>query len=160
MLSNWLARIALAAIAMASTAEAQRLQFQCGELRGQSYYAEENLVPEGEGGWAREAVTGGESVITVNVDADTIDYRFKDSTGVWQSPEEEGGALRFLSADPADSSFQFFALYPDQSIEIITIAEIEGGAPKMIYQASRNGPIFTSAKLMVAECRFPEPVWE
>lgn len=142
---------------MISTAQAQRWQFQCGALSGHSYYAEENLVPRGEGGWAPESMSGGESVITINAEAGTIDYRFKDATGVWQSPEEEGGALRLLGADPADGSFQFFALYPDQSIEIITIAEIESGAPKMIYQASRNGLTFTSAKLMVAECRFPEP---
>jgi hypothetical protein len=48
--------------ALASTPETQQIQIQCGGLAGHSFYAEENLIPAGEGGWIADANSQGESV--------------------------------------------------------------------------------------------------
>jgi hypothetical protein len=145
---------------LALPSAAERIQFQCGGLEGFTYYAEENLVPKGEGGWERDKISSGESIITLDtsdLENTQVTYMYKDATGAWYNPESEGGSIVSLGFDPEDLSFMFFVIYPStSSIELITVAEISESGGRMIYSTMRNSSAFMNAKLMTAECTFPE----
>lgn len=147
MKKTLISALALAAYASPATAD---IQIECGPLSGHGYYAEENLVSEGEGGWSEDKISGGASVITIKDDGEVL-YSYKDATGVWTRAEEEGGATQLMSVDN-DLSIVFSVQYSDQAIELVTIAEFASETPIMLLLSSRNGPAFTSSKIMKASC--------
>jgi hypothetical protein len=123
-------------LSVALPGAAERIQFQCGGLEGYAFYAEENLVPQGEGGWDRDRISSGESIITLDAsdpENSKVTYIYKDATGAWYNPESEGGSIISFGIDPEDLSFMFFVVYPStSSVELITVAEISESGGRMI----------------------------
>lgn len=148
------------AACMALPSAAEKLQFQCGGLEGQSFYAEEGFVPKGKGGWSKDRTGDGESVITLDtsdIENLKVSYSYKDATGAWYNAETEGGSIISMGMDYEDLSFMFLVVYPQtSSVELITITEISGLGGRMIYSTMKNTSSFMNAKLMTAECRFPK----
>lgn len=153
----------LIASSVALPSAALQLQFQCDGLEGHSFFAEEGLVPEGEGGWFSDKGAG-ESVITLdfsNPEDPKISYQWKDATGTWKNPESSGAYITGMGIDPEDLSFMFLVSEPaSSSVKLITIAEISEAGGRKIYSSMKNGSGFMNGALMTAECKFPQPSFQ
>ena len=145
-------------LAPAMTANSQEgaVQYQCGPMSGYGYYLEEGAVTEGAGGWTDERIRDGAFIVTVGIAEDgssiDVDYRYKDASGRWYDPTDEGGRTRFMNSDD-DGSIQIAVEYPaSASIELITFSKPSDDGVTALYVATRNGLLFNSAKIMTAKC--------
>ena len=145
--------IALIAVLHTTNAGAESIQFQCGGMSVYSYYAAEGMVPDKQAGWSNDAISNGEMVIDLDGDTGEVEYRYKDATGKWYSPSNEGGDVVLLTMDDTDLSFQILAMFPaGNTVEILTITEFDGETAKLIYANSRNTSMSANSKLMVGDC--------
>ena len=119
-------------------------------MNGNVYYADEGLF-EGDSGWEQDRINS-ETVISFDLDEITIDYRIKQGDS-WVTPEMEGGGATFIGIDE-DSSFQFLAVWPNASVEVITIAEIdkENYTATMLLAQGKNSSFSTTAGAFKGEC--------
>lgn len=63
---------------------------QCGASTGFAYYFERGLVPAGEGGWTKDAISGGKILLLKHADA--FDIVFEDVSGS-RSARAEGANI-------------------------------------------------------------------
>lgn len=131
-------------------AHAGGLQFQCGPMEGHSYYSEEGLFAYNSG-WTDNRINT-ETVISFDLDNGTIDYRI-NSRGRWVTPEMEGGGTSLINLDD-DASFQFVAIWPNTSTEVVTIAEVDADnfTAIMLLSQAKNGTLGASASAFKGEC--------
>ena len=147
---------ALVALFVAGQAEAGGLQFQCGGSYGYGYFAKEGIFADDEG-WSEDQISKGETVVDFDLDALTVDYRYKNAAGIWKGPKTEGGTTTFMSIDD-DASFVFMSVYPPESggaIEIVTIAEIDAKAftAIMLLTQVKNTSLMASSKILKSDCK-------
>lgn len=137
-------------VCSSSMAHAGGLQFQCGPMGGHSYYANEGLF-EGDSGWTDNRINT-DTVISLDLDDGTIDYRVH-SLGRWVTPEMEDGGTSLINIDD-DSSFQFVAIWPNTSTEVVTIAEIdpENYTAIMLLAQAKNGVLGANSSAFKGEC--------
>lgn len=135
---------------LSPAAYAGGLQFQCGPMEGHSYYSNEGLF-EGNSGWTDDGINT-DTVITFDLDEGTIDYRV-NSLGSWVTPEMEGGATTIVNLDE-DASFQFIAIWPNTSTEVVTIAEVDSDnfTAIMLLSQAKNGVLGANASSFKGEC--------
>jgi hypothetical protein len=139
---------------LASTlvAHAEGLQAQCGAMSGIGFYAEQGLATGSNAGWHEDAITDGETVVRVDLDTDTVDVRFKDATGVWQSVTDQGGrAMLYGAQSGTPSAFMVLVAYPG-NVEVYTLAEVQGSSARLIHTQARSIATFTNGRLMTGEC--------
>lgn len=147
---------AIATLLLAGQAEAGGLQFQCGGSYGYGYFANEGIFADHEG-WSEDQISQGETVVDFDLDALTVDYRYKNAAGFWKGPKTEGGTTTFMSIND-DASFVFMSVYPPEAggaIEIVTIAEIDAQAftAIMLLTQVKNNSMMTSSKILKSDCK-------
>lgn len=138
-------------VSFGQAAHAGGLQFLCGPMDGYSHYANEGLFV-GDSGWTDNRINT-DTVVSFDLDEVTIDYRV-NSLGRWVTPEMEGGGTSLINIDD-DSSFQFFAIWPNTSTEIVTIAEVdtEDHTAIMLLSQAKNGVFGANASAFKGECK-------
>ena len=145
---------------MALPSAADRLQFHCRGLEGHAFFAEEGLVPKGQGGWFPDNSLRSEAVITLDAsdpENPKISFMYRDIDSAWYNPISDGAYIGSIEIDFEDLSFMFLVVQPQyRTVELISMAEISESGGRMIYSQMKNSSSFMNAKLMTAECVLPE----
>ena len=166
--------LAAAAVALAGGAAAQEgtsIQLSCGQLAGNTYWADEGAVPKSESGWDKETFTSHRSRFTFEMTSDgpinpVLEYR--DSTQRWYNPAAAEDAFINISAARADIdedlNLQLVVIYTAPNgvaatVESHIYPNVLGLAspPELIWTQSRVTEQFTSSKTLTGPCEMSFP---
>ena len=145
------AAIALLIAGIHGGALADGIQAQCGSEQGVAFAAEQGFITGKDAGWYDDKTTG-ETVIRIDIDTGEVDVRFKDATKVWQSVTDQGGRATIWAIQDEPPGFMVVVGYPGTTVEVLTLAEIDGSSAKLIHTVSRSMTSVTNARVMVADC--------
>lgn len=143
--------------AFAASATAEGLQFQCGASDGFSHFSDQGLAA-GQGGWERDTISGGETVVRFNIDTGSVVVRFKDAYEDWTDVEDLGGTVEFWHLQEEPLSIGFLVIYDvasASSVEVNTVSEVDFAAQtaRLTTSQSRISETITSTRVLTSECR-------
>lgn len=150
--ARWLLAGFVGMLCAPGTARAHGIQAQCGGMQGTAYFAEQGLAQGANAGWQQDALTNAETIIRIDTDTGSVDLRFKDSTGVWQTPADQGGAASLFAVQSEPPTFGVVVTYPGATVESYTIAEIQYGRARLIHTQARTTANLTNGRLMTGQC--------
>ena len=146
MRAVWLVA-ALVSLAVSVRAE---IITRCGASSGQGWYFAGPIVPQGEAGWSKDAISKGRFLLVV--DGDKPDIITADVEGT-RSSRDDGAHVMFVPG--TKSGFRVVLLVYSGVVEHFLFQLDRAGNGTVAWGTVRGAGLLQKSSLFVAKCRAP-----